>query len=350
MKKIIYAVLTIAILIICNGCRHQQILDDTPKDLTETDFARIDKVATLNTMQQNSIMVLNRADLDYAIKYFQHFLEVMSLANVNAVSIKINDLKQLDINNSKNEKFIEFVNLLSYYKINVIYEFDLEKLLIDFPKTMSTEEEKEYSEELREDLIILTEFLDSFDDKSKIASLCFTLNLPTIKDLEKRDKQNSLLSRLGNNEYGFEQENQNAYDEAMRKLFFARKFFGLEQLIWKVNLNEITKGLADKLLTRKNLDFEILTAVDMVIYQVDYKNLKSQQSKNIFAVGNISKSVILALDIDKNLPWQDFLNNISDSINSSVKTTSYGGMMLDNYGEFYQIWRNNELQNNQKGE
>ena len=342
MKKISYIIWLIAILAICNGCRHHQIVDDTPKDLTEVDFVKIDQIAALNAMQQNSVMVLNRKDLNYAIKYFQHFLEVVSLANVNAVTIKIDDLDELDVKNKKNEKFLEFVNLLSYYKINVIYEFDLDKLLIDFPASMTLEEEKDYSEELKEELLLLIEFLDSFDDKSKIASLAFSLKLPTIKELEKQDKANSLISRLGNNEYGFDRDNQKAYNEALRKIKFARKFFGLEQLIWRVKLDEITKGLADKLVARKNLDFEILTAVDMVIFQINYSNLNSPRYKSIFENGNISKSVILSLDIDKNLKWQPFLDNISAAIKSNVQTTSYGGMMLDNYGEFYQLWRGNE--------
>ena len=76
--------------------------------------------------------------------------------------------------------------------------------------------------------------------------------------------------------------------------------------------------------------------------QINYSNLNSPRYKSIFENGNISKSVILSLDIDKNLKWQPFLDNISAAIKSNVQTTSYGGMMLDNYGEFYQLWRGNE--------
>ena len=338
MKKIIYSIFLIFSVIIFNGCKHQVAIDDTPKDLTESDFAKIDKVALLNSKQQNSIMKLSEADMNYAIKYFPHFVEVMSLANANAVSVKIDSLEKIDVNSAKNKSFMEFVNLLSYYKINVIYEFDLEMILKDFKLNMNHEEEQEYLEELKEELFILTEFLDSFDDKSKIATLCFNINLPTISGLQKNIQKNNLLSIVGNNAYGFEKDNEFAYKSALEKLKFARKFFGLEQLIWKIDLDEVTLGLAEKLLDRKRLDFEILTAVDMVIYSIDFAQAESYRER-MLKNGNISKSVVVEWKLKQDYKWDNFIKDWTDFTGKSTDFTAFGGIMLDTYGRFYQIWR-----------
>ncbi len=339
MKKIICNLLIGFLMLLCiGGCRHQALIDDTPKSLTESDFVKIDEFASLNAMQQNSIMELTTDDLNYAIKYFQHFSEVASLANINAILIKIDNIDNLDIHSAKNQKFMEFINLLSYYKINVIYEFDLDKLLFDFNYDMDEEEELEYTENLKDDLHILLEFLDSFDDKSKIATLSFKLKLPTIANLQQKSKSNSLLSRAGNNEYGFEKDNNIAYNQALAKLKFARKFFGLEQLIWRIDLPQITLGLADKIMNRKNLDFEILTAVDMVIFQMNFSDL-AKRCEAIAAIGNISKSIIIGVTLTPNQKWANFITPLQKSVKNSIEKTAFSGILLNSYGEFYRSWR-----------
>jgi hypothetical protein len=293
-------------------------------------------------------MVLSGADLAYAMKYFQHFSEVLALSQVNAVLIKIDNLEQLDVHSADNKNFIEFVNLLSYYKINVIYEFDLDKLLIDFKGNMTQEDELEYTEYLKEELAIMLEFFNSFDDKSKIATLCFTMKLPTVQDLQAKSQKGGFLSRAGNNSYGFEKDNQQAFEQALIKLSFARKFFGLEQLIWKVDLTEITLGLADKLLNRKKLDFEILPIVDMMIFQIDFAEYKSR-APQISGAGKISKSIMLEVNLNEKITWDDFINDTDSVINESLKNESFGGVIFNNYGTFYKIWRINVANNAEAG-
>ena len=74
MKKIICNLLIGFLMLLCIGsCRHQALIDDTPKSLTESDFVKIDEFASLNAMQQNSIMELTTDDVNYAIKYFSTF-------------------------------------------------------------------------------------------------------------------------------------------------------------------------------------------------------------------------------------------------------------------------------------
>ncbi len=338
MKKIVYSFVFAVFVMMLSGCVHEAIIDDTPKELTDVDFIRIDKLASLHAQEQNSVMELSGADLAYAMKYFQHFSEVLALAQVNAVLIKVDNLEQLNIHSAENKNFIEFVNLLSYYKINVIYEFDLDKLLVDFKENMTKEEELEYSEYLKEELAEMLEFFNSFDDKSKIATLCFTMKLPTVQDLQIKSKKGGFLDRAGNNSYGFEKDNQQAFDKALIKLNFARKFFGLEQLIWKVDLTEITLGLADKLLNRKKLDFEILPIVDMMIFQIDFAEYKSR-APQISGVGKISKSVMIEVNLPEKIVWDNFINDAGSVINESLKNESFGGMIFNNYGIFYKIWR-----------
>ena len=96
--------------------------------------------------------------------------------------------------------------------------------------------------------------------------------------------------------------------------------------------------LAEKLLDRKRLDFEILTAVDMVIYSIDFAQAESYRER-MLKNGNISKSVVVEWKLKQDYKWDNFIKDWTDFTGKSTDFTAFGGIMLDTYGKFYQIWR-----------
>lgn len=340
-KKIFNLLMVLVLGCFCASCAKLVPPNNMPKPLTQTDLTRMAEVSDVFGKCQYALVSITPSDMSYAIRYFDHFVEVLQLAKIKNIVIKIDDLGVLDIDDSDNEKFLNFVNLLHYKGVNVIFRMRGELILGNVTANLTQDEENKLIEDAHDEIELVKNFLESFDDKSRIASLMFELDMPNILAESNQVKKNSLLSLYRQNGYGLDKDNELAYQLAIKKLQILKRIFELEQLIWTLDGQTLPKNLLSKIFDRR-LSFEVLNVVDLVAVESAPKNFVIN-SQNLSMATKVEKAVIIGdnLTAGKAQSWSAFSSAIVEIGKKSQNNVGFGGLWIINYSSFYHLWRNN---------